>query len=472
MNLAYRFPIVYWNAANLIVDSGGVQTQDDDDEEEIIDIEDEVENDEDEDEEELEDWEEASEVSNEGSEDKKKKKVKNVDYGKLASTIGRLSGYGIKVSPPDINKSSFTFTPVVQDNAILYGLRGIARISSDKIKDIMDNRPYSSLEDFLSKNNLNKIQVSNLIKSGAFDAIEGIGREEIMKNYLTSIADSKQKLTLQNMAMLIAKGLIPDDMKFYEKLFLFNKYLKNYKEDVYYTLSDAAINYISNNFSADYIINGVKISQSVWDALYKKSMKTMSDYLKKNQTELLDKLNKSLYDEVKEKYGAGNISKWEMDSISFYYHEHELAKAQRWFDDFFALSENPEIDYSFISNSGQEVKIYKLHKIIGTVIDKDKMHDTVTLLTPTGVVLVKVYKNQFAMFDKQLSQRGEDGKKHIVELSWFKRGTKLMVQGIRRGNDFIPKKMKNSLYPIISKITDIDDNGDLKLQTARAEVNE
>jgi hypothetical protein len=43
MNLAYKYPIVYWNAANLIVDSGGVQTIDySDDEEGVIEVEQEI----------------------------------------------------------------------------------------------------------------------------------------------------------------------------------------------------------------------------------------------------------------------------------------------------------------------------------------------------------------------------------------------------------------------------------------------
>ena len=99
--------------------------------------------------------------------------------------------------------------------------------------------------------------------------------------------------------------------------------------------------------------------------------------------------------------------------------------------------------------------------------DKDKNKNTVTLLTPTGVVNVKIYKNQFAIYDKQLSQKGEDGKKHVIEASWFARGTKLMVQGIRRGDDFIPKKSKKSIFPIISKITDIGKNGELSFQYER-----
>ena len=46
-----------------------------------------------------------------------------------------------------------------------------------------------------------------------------------------------------------------------------------------------------------------------------------------------------------------------------------------------------------------------------------------------------------------------------------------MVQGIRRGNDFVPKKRSNSVYPIISKITSIDEYGNLTLQQERVEVD-
>ena len=474
MNLAYKYPIVYWNTANLIVDSGGVQTEDvdeeDEDEIQAILTENSVEYVEESDEEE---WEEANEnFAEAGTADKKKKKNKVVDYGRIASIIGKMGDYGIKVSPPDINRSSFTFTPIAKDNVILYGLRGITRVSTDKINEIMAMRPYESLKDFLMKVKINKLQTINLIKSGAFDNIENIPREQIMAKYIDMIADKKQRLTLQNMAMLIEKKQIPEEMQFYAKLFLFNKFLKTCKNGIYYELNEAAINFIDTHFDIDIVENGTRVLQKTWDNIYKKAMEPMRQYLKDNKEAALANLNKALYDEIADKYADGNISKWEMDSISFYYHEHELEKAKDDFDDFFSLPEEPEIEYSFTSASGQEIKIYKLSKIIGTVIDKDKNRNTVTLLTPTGVVNVKIYKNQYAIYDKQLSQRGADNKKHVIEKSWFMRGTKLMIQGIRRGNDFIPKKKKQSIYPIISKITNIDKYGNLTFQYERAEVEE
>ena len=188
--------------------------------------------------------------------------------------------------------------------------------------------------------------------------------------------------------------------------------------------------------------------------------------------EILAKLNMALYDEMFKKYAAGNISHWEMESVSFYSHEHELAQSQYLYDDFFKLPEEPEVDYSFTGRDGNEVRVYRLRRIIGTVIDKNKMKNTVTLLTPSGVVNVKVYKNQYAGFDKQLSERGADGKKHVKEKSWFSRGTLLMIQGIRRGQDFIPKKRKDSFYPVISKIINIHEDGTLEFQTERVEVEE
>jgi DNA polymerase-3 subunit alpha len=160
-----------------------------------------------------------------------------------------------------------------------------------------------------------------------------------------------------------------------------------------------------------------------------------------------------------------------MDSLSFYYHDHELAAVQKKYDDFFALDEEPEVDYCFTNNKGQEIKVFKLHQIIGTVIDKNKLKNSISLLTPTGVVQVKIYKNQYAIYDKQLSQKDNDGKKHVIEKSWFTKGTMLMVQGIRRGTDFIPKKMKKSTFPILSKITNIKEDGTLEFQFERQEVD-
>ena len=45
-----------------------------------------------------------------------------------------------------------------------------------------------------------------------------------------------------------------------------------------------------------------------------------------------------------------------------------------------------------------------------------------------------------------------------------------MVQGIRRGNDFIPKKTKQSVFPIITKIVEVLPNGELTFQYERTSI--
>ena len=53
-----------------------------------------------------------------------------------------------------------------------------------------------------------------------------------------------------------------------------------------------------------------------------------------------------------------------------------------------------------------------------------------TLLTPHGVVTVKCVAEQYSQYDKQISKPNkETGKKEVIERSWFKRGTRLVVTG-------------------------------------------
>lgn len=471
MNLAYNYPIIFWNTACLIVDSAGIKTEDDEDdeiefvpqeeeEEEIVSIY------------EPEEWEDYEYEDLPDRSGKKKKKVKTVDYDKIASAIGKFKSYGIKVSTPDINTSTYTFTPNVKENTIMYGLRGISRISTDLVNTIISNRPYSSVNDFVQRVKVNKVQMVNLIKCGAFDNIEGKERSAIMNDYISSIADHKNKLTLSNMPALIEKNLIPEEMTKYKKIFLFNKHLKqDCKKDVYYILGQKEINFITNNFDADLLIDGDKVSQKKWDNCYSKSMEPMRVFLKENMDELLNSLNNSYFEEENSKYANGNISKWEMESLSFYYHKHELDYGNSTFDNFFDLPEVPIVEQSFQTKDGNTINIYRLSIIAGTVIARDKNKNMVTLLTQYGVVNVKVYKNQFAMFDKQISCVDDEGNKKVIEKSWFSRGNLLMVQGFRRGQNFVPKKYKSSIYPVISKITKVNENDSVELQYERIEVS-
>lgn len=448
--LATNFPEVFWNCACLIVNAGGAELMDADD----------VEDDE---------------------EETGKKKNKSVNYGKISTAIGETQKKGISVLPPDINRSSLIFAPDLEQNSIVYGLKGITRIGTQLVYDIISNRPYTSIEDFLRKIKVNKTQMIALIKSGAFDSLCG-NREEAMNDYLELIADKKKRITLQNMQKLIELDLIPEEYSFEVKVFNFNKYIKKFKEGSDYRLDSIAMRFFTENYDdnvlKNVVVNGDEqtalISQSTWDNTYKKAMDPVRDWMKKNQQEILDKLNAKLVELVAEKYTEGNISKWEMDSLGFYYHEHELKNLKNevyGVVNFFDLPEEPEIERSF-EKDDKKINMYKISRIAGTVIDKDKNKSSVILLTPDGVVTVKVWKNQYAIWDRQIAKKNPDGTKTVVEKSFFQKGNKLIITGIRRDDNFIPKKYKNTEWPLFEKIVEMSDDGFIiENQTERTEVD-
>ena len=339
MNLAFKYPIIFWNCACLITDAGGAE-QEPDEEEEYIEPTETYSNEmeefgEDDSEDDIEDSYTEEDCDGYPAEvlvlkdKKKKKRVASTNYGKIATAIGKMRMAGIQVEPPDINKSTYTFSPDEDANVIRYGISGITKIGEDLIKQIIANRPYTSIEDFLSKVKVNKAQMINLIKSGAFD---GFGdRVQLMHHYVDMISDTKKRITLQNMKMLIDFQLLPRDLDFECKVFNFNKYLKKLKLDAkYYGLDNVAFNFYEKNFDIDVLVpaeteSGFKISQTKWDNIYQKEMDNVRPYIKAHQSELLTSLNDKLTADVWNKYCLGSLSKWEMDAVSFYSHSHELA---------------------------------------------------------------------------------------------------------------------------------------------------
>lgn len=460
--LATQFPSIYWNCACLITNSGGNEDAEDETEEivSIYEIEDDPDA----------DYEDLPDRSG------KKKKTRNTNYGKISTAIGQMRNRGISIAPPDINKSSFTFVPDAENNTIIYGIKGITRIGSEIIEQIMENRPFVSIEDFLSKVKVNKPQMVNLIKSGAFDCFGN--RIDIMHEYIDSISDKKKRLTLQNMQMLINFNLLPEEFNFEIALYNFNKYLKkNKREDNNsYVLDDIADKFFIEHYSDDYCFyeenNGeIKkyIPQKIWDNIYKTGMNPVRDYLKRNKEEKLEELNSILFQETYKKYCTGNISKWEMDSIGFYYHSHELQNVE--FDgyeieDFNSLNTEPEIEREVFIN-GKTVPIYKIHRLAGTVIDKNKNKNSISLLTTYGVVNVKIYQAQYAKYDKRISEVDINGTKKVKENSWFTRGNKILVTGIRRDDTFQLKKYKNTKGEVIQLVKGITADNKAILQTKR-----
>ena len=278
------------------------------------------------------------------------------------------------------------------------------------------------------------------------------------------------------MKMLIDFGLIPEKYDLQRRVFNFNKYIKKMKlSQDWYGIDNPAYKFLETYFDVDQLVpdqfteSGFRIKQSVWDNIYKKQMDIIRPYVKEHNAELLEAVNNRLTADVWNKYCLGNLSKWEMDSVSFYSHEHELNDVDLeiyGIDNFFDLSEQAEVE-RVIPIKGKQVPIFKLHRIAGTVLDRDKAKKTVQLLTPNGVVSVKVY-GAFEAYDRQISVKGPDGKKHVLEKSMFSRGNKIIVTGIRAEESFIAKVYKSTPWHRVEQITEINGNR-MTIKTERAE---
>ena len=471
MNLAFRYPIIFWNCACLITDSGGAEDQEET-EEGIFSEEQEVVED-------IYEPEDFEEYEYEDAPDKKtkikKKRTKTTDYKKIATAISKMKQSGINVVPPNINTSTYTFSPDVENNQILFGLSGLLNVGEDVIMDTIKNRPYVSIKDYYYKVKPNKRAMISLIKAGAFDSMED--RKFAMAWFIYETCDRKSNLTLQNMPTLIKLEMLPEDTEervIARRVYEFNRYLKSMcKYDAQdYKLDERAINFLIELEKDNLIQENCLMNIKQWDKVYQKQMDVFRAWITSDKKDILEQLNGIIFQMDWDKYAKGTISAWEMEALCYYYHEHELSNVNRGkygFMDFYDLPEEPVIERSF-TKGGKTINMFKLTKICGTCIAKDKNKGHVILLTCDGVVTVKLRKEVFSIYDRQISEKQSDGTKKVLEKGWFTRGNLLLVQGIRSGDNFIAKKYANIGLPhTVMKIDKIFPNGDISLQTERIE---
>lgn len=442
-DIATRWNPIYWDTACLVVNSGSLEEDDE------------------------------YEFDDDGD---VKKKEKGTDYAKVAKAIGAIKSKGIEVSLININTSDFGYKPDIENNRILYGLKGISHIGTDVIEKIKAGRPYFGIKDFMQRCPLTKTAMINLIKAGAFDEVEKTlpDRKTIMAYYISQVCEAKKRLTLQNFNGLIQHDLVPKELELQVRVFNFTKYLKaNKKVGQYYAFDDICVQFyekfLSDELDKLEVINGITcIRQDAWDKIYKRYMDVARDWIKENQESVLKTYNTMLFKEAWDKYASGNTSHWEMEALCFYHGKHELADInpnKYGIVDFNELSPEPEVDY-FFKRGGVQIPIFKLHRIVGTVLAKNDNKSSITLLTTTGVVNVKFTRDYYAMFKKQISQVQPDGTKKVMEKGWFGRGNMLMITGFRREDTFVAKTYKSTEYHQLYKITEVVGE-DIKLQHER-----
>ena len=341
----------------------------------------------------------------------------------------------------------------------------------------IDNIYFLPKQNIFNKLNNNQRLVKPLLNQSDCDTVQFRGKSMPSMyastfEFLSAEIFGRDKRFQVDGSLLSAKNIAAA----IKQVFNFNKGLKKdckYNAD-YFALDGVYYKFYIKFFNEDNIEpidNKLCLNKKIWKKEYDSVMSAAKQYITDNQQELLDKLNNKMLKDAWNKYAAGTISHWEMESLGMYYHKHELTNIDNsLYDivDYTKLDRTPIVDYTFKRN-GVEIPIFKTFKIAGTVIAKDEMHSQITLLTTTGVVEVKMSKEYFSQYNKRISEVRPDGTKKIMEQGFFQRGTMLVCNGIRRGDTFVLKayKRKGNVQHQLYKITKVNKDGTIEMTNNR-----
>lgn len=426
------------------------------------------------------------------------------DYDKMAVAIATIQSEGVKISNPDINNPQFEFVPNVQDEKIEFSMKGINGVNTELAQAIIQNAPYSSMDDFAIRMLDTKIiqpsQMIKLIKGGCFLTLHDSDRFKTMEWFLRRYCfKPANKLTMQQLGKLLSFRIIPDDLKSCLNCAKIKQYVLDdeglYKlyidpdkklpkrgyHDRYFILDDVSQPVFNKFFSEGSVVD-VKdgfyiISEKEFIKEYNVLIQPLRDWF--NSQEALDVYNDVFFKSVWDEKASGSEASWNMEACCYYDQSHELANVdEKYYGivNYFDLPEEPE-PYDWynrkIDGEWKRVPKYRITRIAGTVLQSVNNKHSIALLTCYGVVNVKFYKGSYAFYNKRISQPLENGKKKVLEESWLKRGNKLLISGIRRDDQFFPLIYKDTIYKhTVNLIKNVLPDGRMELQTERIQIED
>ena len=420
----------------------------------------------------------------------------------MSVAIANIQQEHVSIGLPTINEASFGFKPDVDNNQIIFGLKGINGVNTSISQAILENRPFNSFDDFcermLDSGLIKNSQMIKLVKGGCFTKIDSENIKETMEKYIKRYVISPcKKLTLSQLNRMEEMDIIPEEFKNELLIISFKKYIKNSEAYELYIapnkkipkrgyhdrrvlLSESAMNFFRDNFSESSVTDVVNGRYVISENLFNKEAdKTIIPFKKWMESEeALNKYNKALFSEAMNKHASGTVEHWCMEALCYYSGKHELDdvdEKQYGIINYFDLPRQPEAydHYTFyVNGEKKERPKYIISRIIGTVLNADNNHHSVALLTKYGVVNVKFHKGRYAYYNKRISTKADaEKKKTVLEESWFKRGNLIAVCGIRRDDQFYSMIYKDTIYKhTVNLVKEIKSDGTLLLQSERTKV--
>lgn len=138
---------------------------------------------------------------------------------KVIGYISECESLGLKILPPDINKSDGRF--IVEGDAIRFGLLAIKNtgrsLLDDLVKEREENGPFENLSDVCSRmygKDMNRRALESFIKSGALDGL-GDNRQTMLSGYSTILSDldEQHKNNLEGQLSLFETMMEPAQAK-------------------------------------------------------------------------------------------------------------------------------------------------------------------------------------------------------------------------------------------------------------------
>lgn len=265
---------------------------------------------------------------------------------KISVIINDCKRMGIKVSPPNINLSNISFTPIPDKNEILFGLLGVKGLGLAILNKIIENRPYTSLNDFIEKVG-DKTAIITLIKAGALPTNN---KMKSLKKYATSLFNRREFTPLTTLPT-------------YKKL----------KED--FGLD-----------SEDYRIDKRKIDKD----------RLLEDYNKIRESKFLqaqDEKYKKHMISFREKYAKDEYM-WEFETLSMFLTNDPLQDAYK----------HTKVDWDLVNN-GEKTTLFCV--IIDIKRKKDKNGNQfayLDLYTPFGIIEATIWSSQLKEFSELIKK--------------------------------------------------------------------
>ncbi len=140
------------------------------------------------------------------------------DQDKTQAYIEEAQKYGIKVLPPDVNKSFLEYAP--DGHNIRFGLAAIKQVGEGVVEEIIkereENGEYKDIFDFckrLDPKHVNKRLLEGLIKAGAFSTIEK-SRKQLLDNMEHIISSVSREAKAREMGQVSLFSALPEDDSF------------------------------------------------------------------------------------------------------------------------------------------------------------------------------------------------------------------------------------------------------------------